>query len=151
MATDSKYWIDWYHSLSKEEKKKHNQERYQKYKERYNAQSRQWAKDNPEWSRCSSHTSSIKRKYFKSITENSPNTKELFTWVQQQKDSYCPYCGQKSNSIDHIFPLSKGGKHELDNLEYICNCCNIAKQDKTKEEFLAWIRQLMNFQSSKIV
>jgi len=36
----------------------------------------------------------------------------------------------KCRSIDHIFPVSKGGQHILSNLRVLCKSCNCSKQEK---------------------
>jgi hypothetical protein len=43
----------------------------------------------------------------------------------------------KNYSLDHIVPMSKGGKSTLDNLGLTTKQANQAKSDLTKEEFLA--------------
>lgn len=40
-------------------------------------------------------------------------------------------------NADHIVPLSRGGKHCVDNLRIACRKCNLAKSDMTEEEFLS--------------
>ena len=46
----------------------------------------------------------------------------------------CQYCGRKAPKvelqIDHIFPVSKGGTNDLDNLTIACADCNIGKGNK---------------------
>jgi len=43
----------------------------------------------------------------------------------------CASCGSENNlTLDHIIPLSKGGKHEIDNLQVLCRDCNFKKSDK---------------------
>ena len=42
----------------------------------------------------------------------------------------CQYCGKKAESIDHIIPKSKGGKHEWSNVVACCKKCNLIKADK---------------------
>ena len=44
----------------------------------------------------------------------------------------CNICGLHSENfhIDHIFPLSKGGTDHGDNLQNICDKCNLSKSDK---------------------
>jgi len=46
----------------------------------------------------------------------------------------CALCGKTQEDdklvVDHIFPISKGGKTELDNLRTLCFSCNSGKRDK---------------------
>lgn len=54
----------------------------------------------------------------------------------KQRDNYtCRYCGKVmldgvGLQIDHILPIAKGGKTELDNLQVLCSVCNRKKSDK---------------------
>ena len=51
-----------------------------------------------------------------------------------QRDRYtCLCCGKKAKqgrtlTVDHIIPISMGGKSKLSNLQTLCNECNIAKE-----------------------
>ena len=46
------------------------------------------------------------------------------------EDSICVFCKSKYNlSIDHIKPISKGGRNILDNIQILCNPCNNKKRD----------------------
>lgn len=45
-------------------------------------------------------------------------------------DGKCYYCGAPWRHIDHIVPLSRGGKHEIDNLVTACAKCNTTKHNK---------------------
>ena len=42
----------------------------------------------------------------------------------------CAYCGAPSEHIDHIVPLSRGGKHSIGNLTGACKSCNLSKAAK---------------------
>lgn len=66
------------------------------------------------------------------------------------RDSKCYLCGRETvigskyeatnelyANADHIVPLSRGGKHCVDNLRIACRKCNLAKSDMTEEEFLS--------------
>lgn len=49
-----------------------------------------------------------------------------------KRDGYrCQKCGRKTDDleIDHIFPISKGGKTEFNNLQTLCHDCNMKKSD----------------------
>ncbi len=42
----------------------------------------------------------------------------------------CVYCGSKSEHIDHVIPIAKGGAHKVGNLVAACQSCNQRKSDK---------------------
>ena len=50
----------------------------------------------------------------------------------------CQYCYKKFSdkklTIDHVVPLSKGGKHEWTNVVTACSVCNNRKGDKSPEK-----------------
>lgn len=51
----------------------------------------------------------------------------------------CVFCKKditKHYYLDHIFPISKGGKHEPENLQILCQSCNCRKHNKTQEQFM---------------
>lgn len=49
----------------------------------------------------------------------------------------CVYCGSKSQHIDHVIPLSRGGSHSLGNLAPACPECNHRKSTKLVIEWKA--------------
>jgi 5-methylcytosine-specific restriction endonuclease McrA len=49
----------------------------------------------------------------------------------------CGYCGRSGNTIDHIIPRSRGGRHEWNNVVLACSPCNGKKGDKLLSE-LRW-------------
>lgn len=50
----------------------------------------------------------------------------------------CQYCytkfSEKKLTIDHVIPLSKGGRHEWTNVVTACSSCNNKKGDKSLEK-----------------
>ncbi len=50
----------------------------------------------------------------------------------------CAYCGEvvsvKEGTIDHVIPVSKGGKTTWDNTVWCCRKCNCKKDNKSLEE-----------------
>jgi len=55
----------------------------------------------------------------------------------------CVYCGVsvlEDRHIDHIIPLSRGGSNWPTNLQVLCPHCNLSKNAKTHEEFMAYRR-----------
>jgi len=83
-------------------------------------------------------------------------TKECFKRISQMN---CYYCGSEPtlsngykpwhpkiliNGLDRINPSL--GYFE-DNIVACCKYCNVAKLDRTEEEFLLWLRRLIAYQS----
>lgn len=56
-------------------------------------------------------------------------------WQVLSRDNWtCQYCGAKASDgvrlhVDHIVPVSRGGKTVLDNLVTACEKCNLGKSD----------------------
>lgn len=66
----------------------------------------------------------------------------------------CPVCGKKDISkwwCEHDIPLSKGGKHDVNNVFYDCEKCNRSKGAKTLKEFIGFsLSDLIRKWNSKI-
>jgi len=58
----------------------------------------------------------------------------------------CWYCGvelgEREIHIDHIQPLSGGGKDSIENLALSCMSCNRAKWDMQLIEFFDWVKRI---------
>ena len=63
-------------------------------------------------------------------------TREQWTWLLEQYDRRCAYCGVHSDKLqqDHVIPLSKGGNHTFRNVVPACSKCNQRKKDRTLEQ-----------------
>lgn len=46
----------------------------------------------------------------------------------------CQYCGAAAESIDHVIPRAKGGRHEWVNVVAACRSCNVHKRDRLLPE-----------------
>jgi hypothetical protein len=59
--------------------------------------------------------------------------------VFERDDFTCTYCGERGSRLecDHIMPVSRGGRSDLENLTTSCRACNRAKRDKTPQEWRA--------------
>jgi hypothetical protein len=52
-------------------------------------------------------------------------------YVLHRDNFTCQFCGATTSlTIDHIRPISKGGTHDVENLQVLCKPCNSAKCDK---------------------
>lgn len=58
--------------------------------------------------------------------------------LHQLTGQTCIYCGQRSESIDHIFPRSRGGLSTTENCVPACLSCNGHKGDL---DVYTWYRQ----------
>ena len=83
-----------------------------------------------------------------SLTENARSvrptiratfSKEERAAIAQSQRYRCMYCGVRLTSdnlqIDHMYPVSRGGPNDDDNLQALCRRCNIRKGNHTDEEF----------------
>ena len=57
--------------------------------------------------------------------------------VFKRDDYTCRYCGLRVESphCDHVFPRSRGGSDDLENLATACPACNLSKSAKTPAEW----------------
>lgn len=72
---------------------------------------------------------------------NSNETRTLATSVKRKlnKQDHCPYCSEELDDnahVDHIYPVSKGGKSTIRNMVYVCAACNLNKMDMTLQLFI---------------
>src|SRR5262245_2812857 len=94
-------------------------------------------------------------------------SRDLRLRIFERDEWQCWYCGIEieessafsSASIDHLLPESRGGSNEESNLVTACRSCNSKKNNRTLEEYRAYIRATLNdygraiehLQASKII
>lgn len=55
--------------------------------------------------------------------------------ISKRRDKeHCRYCGRRSSHLDHVFPVSRGGAPDPENLVCACYPCGSIKGDRTPEE-----------------
>lgn len=64
-------------------------------------------------------------------TKRPPIPREVVDAVYRRDQGRCVYCGSTENlQLDHIIPFSKGGATSLENLQLLCQKCNLEKSNK---------------------
>ena len=88
----------------------------------------------------------IRAKAFKAYKESRWNIHDLLenNLAKIQCNNYCWYCGKEVEpskfTKDHVFPRSKGGDNDMDNIIMVCKSCNSSKGDMDLFEWYAEIR-----------
>ena len=82
----------------------------------------------------------LRVKLFKQLREGSaaPRTFQIDLQQKLMQRPMCTYCGNSNLeelSMDHIFPISKGGEDTADNLIWACKSCN---SSKNATDMLEW-------------
>lgn len=64
-------------------------------------------------------------------TKRRKFTVQEYMLVAERDGAKCRRCTSKENlTLDHIKPISKGGKYILSNYQILCRSCNSKKRDK---------------------
>lgn len=67
---------------------------------------------------------------FKDQPKRPPIPREVVDAVYSRDKGVCVYCGSKENlQLDHIIPFSKGGATTIENLQLLCQKCNLEKSN----------------------
>lgn len=59
---------------------------------------------------------------------------EFLVWAKQHLNDPCGQCAGTGGTLDHVIPLSRDGRHALDNLQMLCVSCNARKFNWLKGE-----------------
>lgn len=67
----------------------------------------------------------------------SPNRRGIFA-----RDGHgCQYCGARAETVDHVVPRSRGGRHVWENVVAACRLCNANKRDRLLKETAMRLRR----------
>ena len=104
-----------------------------KNRDAYNAKLRKWRKENPAkvqvWVR--------NRRAREKGLAGSHTVQDILDLMKSQK-GLCVYCRcdiKKKYQVDHIIPVSSGGRNDKQNLQLLCRQCNLDKRAKDPAQF----------------
>ncbi|THB77508.1 MAG: HNH endonuclease [Desulfobacteraceae bacterium] len=88
----------------------------------------------------------IDEKALKKEREKARQLRSSQWWKRKRSSGRCHYCnGQFSVSdltMDHIIPISRGGKSERHNVVPCCKTCNTQKRQLLPAEWAAYMERL---------
>ena len=139
-----------YNELNKEKIKIQRKKRYKLNKEKILEYHKQYYKT-PQGQTCQFNASSRRRLR----EENQGNGITPEQWLECMKffDFKCAYSGKyiggesEHRTIDHIYPISKGGEHEIWNVVPMYDSYNYSKHNK---EFLEWYNEQTFFSEERL-
>lgn len=119
----------------------------EEHRDRLNAQNRQWKANNAEkirayarvyyWQNLAAQRerSRVKAALARASTSTRP---EFVAYASVIYRDPCAYCTGPGGELDHIVPVSRGGKSDWDNSTSACSTCNRAKHAKP---LLLWMAE----------
>lgn len=118
-----------YRARNAEQIKTYNHEYYSENRESAIQYALAWQKQNPDAVR---HYRHVRRAVIKGSGFPSDGWTALLNFYGAQ----CAKCSSTENlQLDHIVPLSKEGKHELQNTQILCGFCNISKGNRHTTDY----------------
>lgn len=121
----SEYYVE-----NKEEILKKNTTYNKKNRDRINTNAGTWRKKNP--NKVSSYLN--KRRTRKQGNGGSYNVGE-WQRLKEETGNICLCCGISGNevtlTVDHVIPISRGGRNCVENLQPLCQSCNSSKGTKS--------------------
>lgn len=124
-----KLYLVEYREKNKERLFAYQKEWVRQNKEKVRTNAARWTKNNPEKNalKSSRRRAKIKQRETFLITDKELN--RLY-------NNPCSHCGATEDiTLDHIIPVSRGGRHSIGNLQSLCLSCNSSKNSRTIMEW----------------
>lgn len=116
-------WAKNNRSKKREIQRRYYQKVKDSVKQKHSESFKKWRLANPDKDR----QRTIKRR---SVRKNAKTYLVTHQELKKMLLKPCFYCGEKSEQIDHIVPLSRGGSHSIGNLIGACAHCNHSKRNR---------------------
>lgn len=71
----------------------------------------------------------------KYIPRRIPFDSSIRKYIFSRDHDRCRYCGERAECIDHVNPVSNGGRDSKSNLVACCTACNMAVMDRIFDNF----------------
>jgi 5-methylcytosine-specific restriction endonuclease McrA len=96
-------------------------------RERYNANMKAWRANNKDKvAQANRNTKALRRK-----AERCVVTAKDWSRLIDRHRGCCAYCGVKEKlTVEHVVPISRGGRHSIGNLLPVCMTCNVTKNSR---------------------
>lgn len=92
-------------------------------------------------------------KAYKRKTKRKIYSDEERKIIYDKSGGRCELCGlritQENMTLDHIIPLSMGGRDDMENLQAACFACNQFKRNILPEDFMGRIVKIFLYQTEK--
>lgn len=131
-----------YREANREHILKQNRNYYEANRDKIRERNRKWRARNPD-----KVGASVARRARATLGGNC--TQALIDAKWEASDKTCILCGQPIDetlprrhrlglTLEHLTPVSRGGKHNIDNTAFAHRACNASKRDKTLDEYREW-------------
>lgn len=124
-----------YYQTNRKSLRKQQSEYYRTNRESVREQQHGYRLDNPEVCRAAA----ARRRQREEVGMTTEDKSDSVEWRKSIRNNPCFYCGEFAEVMhdDHMNPLSRGGTDHWWNLVRACAHCNLSKNAKTAEEFMA--------------
>lgn len=123
-----------YYAEHKEEQQAKHRQYYAEHKEENRKRKRKWRKQNR-----AKETEYMRRRRARKAKVASNFSHDDWLRILEDQEYKCKYCGKPFSddlppTVDHVWPLVKGGGHTAINIVAACQSCNARKRSKIPEQ-----------------
>lgn len=102
---------------------------YRRNEEEVKKRESTWRKQNPEAARAKGS-----RRRARKLNSEGSYTADEWKALCDYYGNKCLACGKPEKlTVDHVVPLSKGGRNDISNIQPLCKSCNSKKRTKTTD------------------